>query len=283
MDNDFVAIISDMHIAPFEMGIDRQQSTTDMPERRAKHLETAYQQLASGPKPKAILFGGDNANQPVSRPNYRKLGHEFMKRFEDIAPCYAIPGNHDVGSTIGWHHHDPQKMDEACEAFRLDWDEWWTLEVAGFRIIAINSQIFGSGLEREKEQSEWLKESLKQESNLIKTVFAHTPFYLKNPDDDFDEKSEQMCLKPQARKPLLEILRENPPKLVITTHAHRYWESRQEKWDWLGIPATALGQHEMHAVPSQHLPPGDDQVGWVKLWCENGGKWRAESIHCGIS
>ena len=279
-EKEFIAIISDMHLAPFEVGTDRQQSKVDTPEKRSEHLESIYKQLKLGPKPKAILFGGDNTNQPVSRQNFRIYGYEFMKRFENIGPCYAIPGNHDVGSTIGWHHHDPKDLDEACNNFGLDWEEWWTLEIAGFKIIAINSQIFGSGLSRDKIQSKWLIKNLKKPSKLIRAVFVHTPLYLKSPDDDFDEGSEQMCLKPQARRPLLEILRENPPELLITTHAHRFWISHQEKWDWLGIPATALGQDEMVSVPSQYLPPGDDHIGWVKLQQKDRGKWKAELCYC---
>ncbi|MHC4874590.1 MAG: metallophosphoesterase family protein [Planctomycetota bacterium] len=274
---EFIAIVSDMHIAPFDTGTNRQQAEQDMPERRAKHLDTAYDQLKAGPKPAAILFGGDNTNQPVSRPNYKSFGHEFMNKFKDISECHVIPGNHDVGSTAGWHHHDPEELEKACQAFCEDYDEKWVLEKAGFRIIAVNSQICGSGLEREKEQAEWLREKLAEPTELIKTVFFHTPLYLKGPDDDFDDGSEMMCLRPEARKPLLQILRENPPQLVITTHAHRFWIDRQESWDWLGIPATALGQHEMGKVPSHNLPKGDDNVGWVALSSSDGG-WEAE-IH----
>ena len=51
-----------------------------------------------------------------------------------------------------------------------------------------------------------------------------------------------MCLKPQARKPLLEILNEQPPGLLVTTHAHRFWIARQGAWDWLGIPAPPWGR-----------------------------------------
>lgn len=282
MDNDksFISIVSDMHLAPFDMGADRQQSDSNWPEVRADRLQSVYDQLASGPKPEAILFGGDNANQPVSRPEFRRYAHEFMKKFEAIAPCQAVPGNHDVGSTAGWHHHDPNQLDEACEAFRLDWREWWTLEAAGFKIIGINSQIFGSGLEKEEEQTVWLKERLKEPSQLVRAVFFHTPLYLKTPEDDFDEGSEQMCLKPPARSPLLDVLRECPPDLVITTHAHRYWTERQETWDWIGVSATALGQHEMDAVPSVNLPEGDDHPGWVDISIGDGGTWTSVGRYC---
>jgi len=273
----FVAIISDMHLAPDYAGSDRQQNPCDLPQRRTRHLESVLAEITAGPRPAAVLFGGDNANQPVSRPDYRRYAHGFMKRFP--APCYAIPGNHDVGSTVGWHHHDPDELAAACRAFREDWDDWWLLETAGFRIMGVNTQIFGSGLADEAEQSAWLSKRLSEPGDKLRVVFAHTPPYLKTPEDDFADGSEQMCLKPQARRPFLDVLNESPPDLLITTHAHRYWICNQQRWDWLGIPATALGQDEQIKVPSHNLPPGDDRVGWVALYRDGCG-WVAEMRCC---
>ena len=277
-ESDFIAIISDIHLAPMEAGTDRQQSPEDLPGRRARHLETALRQLESGPAPAATLFGGDNANQPVSDARYRHCAHDFMRRFP--GPRYAIPGNHDVGSTVGWHHHDPMQLAAACADFRRDWDDWWVLEAAGFRILGINSQIFGSNLPSEAAQSQWLRTELAKPSVYLRAVFAHTPPYLKSPQDDFADGSEQMCLRPQARWPLLGILNESPPDLLITAHAHRFWRCEGPRWQWLGVPATALGQNEMSAVPSHNLPPGDDRVGWVDLR-RDGSTWTAKMHPCG--
>ena len=276
--SDFLAIVADMHLAPPEAGAERQQSHEDLPGRRARHLEIALSQLEGGPAPAATLFCGDNANQPVSDARYRRCAHDFMRRFP--GPCLAIPGNHDVGSTVGWHHHDPGRMAAACAAFRRDWDDWWVFEAAGFRILGINSQIFGSGLPEAKEQAAWLRAELDKDSPHLRVVFAHTPAYLVGPDDDFSDGSEQMCLRSQARRPLLEILNASPPDLLVTAHAHRFWRCAQPRWDWLGVPATALGIDEMAAVPSHNLPPGDSRVGWVALRREGRG-WTAEMHPCG--
>jgi len=277
----FIAILADMHLAPQEAGGERQQSLADLPERRSRHLEEALSQLAAGPAPAATLFGGDNANQPVSDPRYRHVAHDFMRRFP--RPLRAIPGNHDVGSTVGWHHHDPDQLSAACAAFRKDWEDWWVLEAAGFRILGINSQIFGSSLPEAAEQGAWLRAQLArprtQDCPSLRVVFAHTPPYLKSPDDDFSDGSEQMCLRPQARRHLLEILNASPPDLLITAHAHRFWRRPEPRWEWLGVPATALGIEEMAAVPSHNLPPGDSRVGWVALRREGAG-WRAEMHPC---
>jgi len=149
------------------------------------------------------------------------------------------------------------------------------VEAAGFRVIGVNSQIFGLFLPQAQEQTEWLKAELARPSDLLRVVFLHTPPYLKSPDDVFDDGSEMMCLRPQARAPLLEILDAQPPDLLVSGHAHRFWTREESQWDWLGLPATAFGLSEMVEVPDHNVPPGDDRAGWVALRRQGRG-WTAQ-------
>ncbi len=274
---DFIAMISDMHLAPANEPDRFGQHPDDRPARRLHHLENVLEEITTGPAPSAVLFGGDHMNQAVSDPVFLDITNDFMKRFP--APRYAIPGNHDVGSTIGWEGHDPDDMATQCQLFRREWQDRWVVETAGFRIMGINSQIFGSVLPEAAEQSAWLRAELAKPSELLRVVFGHTPPYLVSEEDNFDDGSEMMCLRPQARKPLLEILHESPPDLVMTAHAHRFWIFNQPRWDWLGIPSTALGQCDQVRVPSHNIPPGDDRVGWIALRRE-GETWRAKMHPC---
>lgn len=270
---EFIAFASDMHIAPEEAGAERAQSNQDRPARRAERLQRAIDEMRAL-QPAAVIFGGDNTNQPLNRPEYRNPLRPYLD--QSPAPWFMIPGNHDVGSTVGWHHHDPAAMAEACRVYRkLFGSDWWAHDLAGFRLIGINSQIFGADLPDAREQSDWLRGELARPTDLLKAVFLHTPPYLQTPDDGFDDGSEQMCLRPAARKPLLDLLNEKSPDLLINAHCHRFWKRREPAWHWLGMPATALGQHEMDAVPSHNLPAGDDRVGWVSLRRDGGG-WKAE-------
>ena len=274
---DFMAVISDMHLAPVDEADRFGQHPDDRPARRLQHLQNVLDEIISGPPPAAVLFGGDHMNQAVADPSFLDITNDFMKRFPE--PRFAIPGNHDVGSTIGWEGHDPDDMAAQCALFRREWQDRWVLEAAGFRIMAINSQISGSILPEAKQQSEWLRAELAQRSDLLRIVFFHTPPYLVSEEDDFSDGSEMMCLRPQARRPLLEILHESPPDLVMTAPAHRFWIFNQPRWDWLGIPSTALGQKDQVRVPSHNIPPGDDRVGWIELRRE-GDSWRAKMHPC---
>jgi hypothetical protein len=167
-------------------------------------------------------------------------------------------------------------MKKALEAFRSVFgNDYWTCEAGGFQIIGINSQIFGSTLDEAGEQAQWLLEMLQEDTDLIRAVFLHTPPYLQGWEDDFSDGSEQMCLKKEARKPLMDILLAHPPDILISTHVHRFWVRSEPAWAWIGIPATALGLDEMDAVPEHNVPAGDDRVGWVALE-RTGDSWSAE-------
>ena len=113
--SEFLAFVSDMHIAPEEAGAERAQSALDRPGRRAARLQAAIAEIRTL-HPSFVLFGGDNTNQPVERAEYRKALRPFLD--QTPMPWRIIPGNHDIGSTVGWHHHDPEAMKAACRAFR---------------------------------------------------------------------------------------------------------------------------------------------------------------------
>ena len=112
---DFLAFVSDMHIAPPSAGAERAQSDLDRPERRAQRLRAALEEI-QGLGPSAVLSGGDNTNQPVDSAEYRDALPPFVRQTPE--PWFIIPGNHDIGSTVGWHHHDPRRMSEALTALR---------------------------------------------------------------------------------------------------------------------------------------------------------------------
>ncbi len=270
-----IAFVSDMHIAPDSAGALRSQSLLDLPPRRKKHLVHALDQVRQV-KPEAVFLGGDNTNQAADAPGYAQELFDLLELCP--RPWKIIPGNHDVGPTVGWHHHDPEAMKSAVKRYREIFGmDYWVHEAAGFQVIGINSQIFGSSLQEAEQQTQWLHEvlSVPAPPDLIRCIFFHTPPYLKDWDDQFTDGSEMMCLKQEARQPLKDILFQHPPDILITGHAHRFWIQREHRWWWVGLPATALPLSEMDAVPDHLVPSGTDQVGWVSLE-RDAESWKAE-------
>lgn len=270
-----LAFVGDMHIAPENAGADRAQSTLDRPARRRRHLEAVLADISRS-KPAALFFGGDNTNQPMDTPGYAQALNEILEK--SPRPWKIIPGNHDVGSTVGWHHHDPAAMQRAVQVFRKAFQmDYWVYEAAGFQVIGINSQLFGASLAEAREQDRWLIEILrrKQSADLVRVLFLHTPPYLQNWEDRYSDGSEQMCLNPAARASFMDIVCAHPPDILVTAHVHRWWVRREKDWWWIGIPATALPLSEMGAVPDHHVPSGEDVLGWVALERDGAG-WKAE-------
>ena len=138
---DFLAFVSDMHIAPASAGAERAQSDLDRPERRARRLRTALEEIR-GLRPSAVLFGGDNTNnhgkvEEMSLPHGTKiwdLAHVTdrrekrmeltdLVRFRDAWYCGFregdIHGNHPSGRARIIRSSDGANWETAA---LFDWD-----------------------------------------------------------------------------------------------------------------------------------------------------------------
>ena len=76
------------------------------------------------------------------------------------APWRAVPGNHDIGDN---------PWDGSPEGIAVDADrrqrwldaigpDWWSVTLGDWRLVAVDAQLFGSGLEAEAQQWSWLEE-----------------------------------------------------------------------------------------------------------------------------
>src|ERR1700761_3270624 len=96
----------------------------------------------------------------------------------------ALPGNHDVGDEPPGQ--DPNQIINAGRLARWDRSfacDRWVLDAAGWRLVGINAQLFGSGLDREHTQAQWLDEQLSAAGRPT-ALFLHKPLFVESPDDD---------------------------------------------------------------------------------------------------
>jgi alkaline phosphatase D len=275
MQSEFLALMSDMHLSPMSKGTAGAQTPQDLPERRIKRAGAALQKInMCGAE--VVLLGGDISNDLFIDVQAREIATDFVSRIS--FPMCIVPGNHDVGSPPGSEDYSQEKLLAASNAFQEMFGPFgWVLEAAGFQVLGINSQLFGSGLPQEFEQKSWFRSKLSKQTDLLRAVLLHTPPYLVAPDDDFQDGSEHMCLSPQARIELLDILDEAPPDLLICGHTHRFWTRRGQTFDWLGLPATSFGLSELAFLANSQVPKGDNRVGWVTLH-RQGDTWDAQML-----
>src|SRR5262245_19219565 len=132
--------------------------------------------FADAAKADAVIVNGDLAiNGPDSDAEIAFAADALR---ELRTPAMALPGNHDVGD-------EPPGQDSAqiINADRLArWDssfatDRWALDAGGWHLIGVKAQLFGSGLEREHAQDQWLREQLSAAATPI-ALFLHKPLFL---------------------------------------------------------------------------------------------------------
>jgi 3',5'-cyclic AMP phosphodiesterase CpdA len=149
----------------------------------------------------------------------------------------TLPGNHDVGD-----EPPGQDPDQIINADRLArWDrsfagDRWVLDEGGWRLVGVNAQLFGSSLEREQAQDQWLDEQLSAAGRPT-ALFLHKPLFVESPADDGAGPS---CMVPSARARLLDRLDRSDVRLIVSGHLHQHRDriigGRRHLW----VPAVAF-------------------------------------------
>ena len=223
-----------------------------------------------------IIFGGDlveNADTDEMRDFI-----ECARQFD--APHRAIPGNHDVGNRkLPGKEGDEMEVNaervarfEAC--FGLS---FWRKDINGaVRVLGVNASLFGSGLEREEEQWQWLEAQLNESDALPTLLTTHYPLYLETPDEDgatewnADLPKDYWTIEPQSRRRLFELLTRGNVRAVLSGHLHHPLRHEREGVLLLSSVPVAF------ALPRAQ-PPGEvSWPGWTLISVAENGEVEAE-------
>lgn len=199
------------------------------------NYEIVLEELAAV-KPDHVVITGDlglNAPDDIADVVY-------ARRQFDRLPCpwTAVPGNHDVGLVPfeGGLHQPINEARLARYRDAMDADRF-AVDVGGWRLLGLNSQLLGTGLAAEEEQYEWLAGAL---SALERPagLFLHYPLFL---DDEADTSQSHAVVVPAARQRMLALIDETPHlRLVASGHLHedRLIERNGVAYRW--APSTAF-------------------------------------------
>ena len=157
--------------------------------------------------PDFVLICGDLINAP-SDSTYI----DFLKiRKKLAAPCFCIPGNHDMGNT---------PTNAAINYYRkIIGKDYYSFYKKGYYFIGVNTQLWKSSVEGETDKhDEWFKRTLIKlgKKNRPIIVFGHIPLYI----SDVEEKEGYSNLAPQKRKEILGLLKRNDVKVYLSGHSH---------------------------------------------------------------
>jgi 3',5'-cyclic AMP phosphodiesterase CpdA len=191
--------------------------------------------FADAAKPDAVIVNGDLAiNGPESDAEIAFAATALAKL---STPFMALPGNHDVGDEPPGQ--DPDQIIDTARLARWDKSfasDRWALDAGGWRLVGVNAQLFGSGLEREHTQGRWLDEQLSAAGRPI-ALFLHKPLFLESPTDDEVTPS---CMVPSARMRLLDRLNRSDVRLIVSGHLHQHRDRTIGGQRHLWVPAVAF-------------------------------------------
>ncbi len=185
--------------------------------------------------------------------------------FADLGtPVRAVPGNHDVG--------DPHSKHQPIDAARIErWrrhmgNDWWSLDLDGWRLIGIDSMLVGAGLAEEREQLAFLDAAMAEAGarGLRLAWFMHKPLFLEAPDEG---DTGYWTFKPGPRAEWMARLRANHVELVATGHLHKMHERVLDGCRYVWGPSSGFVVGER----LQEEMPGEKKLGAVVYEFSPGG------------
>lgn len=188
-------------------------------------------------------------------------------------PWRAVPGNHDIGDNPPAPGAVEGVLDEVTRRRWLEvvGPDRWSLEVGGWRLLAVNAQLFGSGLDAEDEQWDWLTTCLTAGDGVPTALLCHKPTAA--PPGEGHEGPGQRFLPKAAQRRLRALLDGAHVPLVVCGHVHQ------------GRDLDLGGRHHLWVPSSWAVLPDDVQgrvgtkrCGLVDLDLEPGGVWRSRVV-----
>jgi 3',5'-cyclic AMP phosphodiesterase CpdA len=150
-----------------------------------------------------------------------------------IAPPWRIiPGNHDVGEAPRHARLDQPLTDARIAAWRQHFGPtWWFEDIAEWRLVGLDTSLFGSQRAEEAEQTAFLNEALATRGQRAVLLFMHMPPFV---DDPEDQRPTTSCIPFDGRLQFLETCRKGGVRVIACGHLHVYrrmmWRDIEIVW-----------------------------------------------------
>src|SRR5438132_1151486 len=154
-----------------------------------------------------IIHTGDLTVDGADHEEDMREGAQLMRSLS--APFLAVPGNHDVGEAGNPHQPvDAERLDRWRRHFG---DDWWSHDLENWRLIGLDSMLFGAQNDEEKRQFEWLDRTLSTAGGRRIAWFTHRPLFIERPEEG---DTGYWSVKPGPRAKLLDRIRRHDVALV---------------------------------------------------------------------
>ncbi|MCW0232192.1 MAG: metallophosphoesterase [Ferrovibrio sp.] len=148
-----------------------------------------------------------------------------------------LPGNHDVGDNPpgpGVPVKDLLQPERLARYRTVFGPDYWRLDLAGWRLLGLNAQLFGTGSAEEEAQWGWLAA---QEGAKPTILLLHKPLF-QTAAEDAAPHIRYVPLHP--RRKLLALLRRFDLRLVLSGHTHQYLDRMIDGIRHVWVPSTAF-------------------------------------------
>lgn len=216
-------------------------------------------------RPDLVLHLGDASLDGSSGDEDLHLVRELLDALP--VPWRAIPGNHDIGDnpnpdTTEEHNIRAGRVDAWRRLFGPD---YWSADLDSWTLLALNGQLFGSGLPAEAQQWAWLEATLDALPSDRALVLANHKPIEATAEDEAVSPAYRFVPQP-ARARLVEMLDGRNVPVVLSGHVHQYRQlvtrhspERRHVWvptTWAVIPGQPVFGTKRCGVLSLTLGPG---------------------------
>jgi 3',5'-cyclic-AMP phosphodiesterase len=172
-------------------------------------------------------------------------------------PTRFIPGNHDLGES---HNVPGSRENPVSEASRQRYlshfgPDFWEMDVPGWRLIAVNSQLLASDLAAADMQLGFAARAAASSARRRIALLVHKPLFDAAPDET---AVGGRFVNPEPRRRLL-ALGARQPAVVASGHVHQYRSTLSAGTRQVWAPSTGF------IIPDSRQPRyGEKEVGYVE-------------------
>lgn len=225
------------------------------------HNWRALARRIRGLAPDLVLATGDLALAEPDRADDLRFARAELDALG--CPVRVLPGNHDVGECdpatgVGLGEQKPVTSARLAQFTRLAGPDCWEERVGRWRLVGVNSQLFGTGLPEESAQWDFIERALRplrDDSGPI--LVTHKPLHA----PEQGAASPGRAIPPRDSQRLVDLMREAGGHLVMSGHMHRWksYEARGLNHVW--APSTAF-----ISTQSGHAERGGASVVGMLTW-----------------
>jgi 3',5'-cyclic AMP phosphodiesterase CpdA len=234
-----------------------------------------FEQAVADTEPDLVILSGDLVVDDPDDPDDQRAAHDLITALP--APVLVVPGNHDVGdhrirAGLPTDWHGKIVTDDRVAEWERRWGPSFGVTALGdWRILAVNSQLLGTGLRRETDQQRWLEQT-------ALPAIGDRPFLIvthESLDTRPDTHSENSWMSiPTASSAELTGLVARPNLVAVCSgHTHRFLDWTRDGIRSITAPSLAGPipvRHDMHQAT------GDPSPGWLTYTLQSADRFAVE-------